>query len=41
MFALKKQFKLIALYKRNAYWPFTYIILHKNGCYFNFVIVRL
>ena len=31
-----KQFKLITLYKRNAYWTFTDIILHFNGCYFDF-----
>ena len=31
-----KQFKLITLYKRDAYWPFTYIILHYNSCFFYF-----
>ena len=24
------------MYKKNAYKPSTYIILHLNGCYFNF-----
>ena len=31
----------ITLYNRNVYCPFTYIILHLNGCSFNFVMVRL
>ena len=31
-----KQFKLITLYKRDSYWAFTDIILHFNGCYFDF-----
>ena len=31
-----KQFKLITLYERNAYWTITDIILHFNGCYFDF-----
>ena len=31
-----KQFRLITLYKRNAYWTFTDIILHFNGCYIDF-----
>ena len=28
--------QLITLYKRNAYWTFTYISLHLNGSYFDF-----
>ena len=36
MFCTYKQFKLITLYKRNAYWTFTDIILHFSGCYFDF-----
>ena len=36
MFCTKKQFKLITLYERNAYWALTDIILHFNGCYFEF-----
>ena len=36
MFYTLKQFKLITLYKRNAYLTFTDIILHFNGCYFDF-----
>ena len=36
MFRTWKQFKLITLYKRNAFWTFTDIILHFNGCYFDF-----
>ena len=36
MFCTWKQFKLIALYKRNAYWTFTYIILHFYGFNFDF-----
>ena len=35
-FCTLNQFKLITLYKRNAYKPFTYISFHSNGCYFNF-----
>ena len=31
-----KQFKLITLYKKNAYWTLNDIILHFNGCYFDF-----
>ena len=30
MFCTLKQFKLITLYERNAYWTFTYNILHFN-----------
>ena len=36
MFCTLKQFKFITLYKSNAYWTFTYIILHFNGSYFDF-----
>ena len=36
MFCTRKQFKLITVYKRNAYWTFTYIILYFNGSYFDF-----
>ena len=36
MFCTYKQFKLITLYKKNAYWTFTDISLHFNGCYFDF-----
>ena len=36
MFCTWKQFKLITLYKRNAYWTLTDIILHFNSCYFEF-----
>ena len=27
---------LLTLYKRNAYWAFTYIIMYLNGSYFDF-----
>ena len=36
IFCTWKQFKSITLYKRNAYWAFTDIILHFNDCYFDF-----
>ena len=36
MFCYWKQFKFVTFYKRNAYWTFTYIILHFNGFNFDF-----
>ena len=36
MFCTWKQFKLITLYKSNAYWTFTYMRLHFNGFNFDF-----